>query len=68
MRGELLLILPILAAIISGLTFGAVNSVMAQNMTGNETLMMTNMTNATMGGNVIGEMSNAASMMMTNSS
>jgi hypothetical protein len=54
MRRELLLVLPILAAVLSVLPLGSLNSVAAQNMTGNESMMTTNMTNATMGGNVTG--------------
>ncbi len=66
-----LLILPILAALISGLVFLAFSPVTAQdtspssNMTGG-----TNMTNATMVGNMTGtgNMSNTSSPMMSNSS
>jgi hypothetical protein len=68
MRRQLILILPILAAELSSLEFLEANLVFAQNVTGNETMMMTNMTNTTMGGNMAGDMSNASSMMMTNSS
>jgi hypothetical protein len=59
MRRQLLLILPILAAVLSSLAFVVANLVSAQNMTGNETMMMTNTTNATMGGNMTRNMSNA---------
>jgi hypothetical protein len=68
MRRQLILILPILAAVLSSLAFVVANLVIAQNVTGNETMMMTNMTNTTFGGNMAGDMSNASSMMMTNSS
>jgi hypothetical protein len=68
MRRQLILILPILAAVLSSLSFVLENLVIAQNVTGNETMMMTNMTNTTMGGNMAGDMSNTSSMMMTNSS
>lgn len=51
MRREILLILPILATMLSVLAFGGLNSVTAKDMSGNETTMMSNITNATMGGN-----------------
>lgn len=67
-----LVILPILAALISGLAFFSLNPITAQNMSTPETNMTagTNMTNATMGGNVTGaiNMTNASAPTMTNSS
>ena len=69
MRTQLVLIIPLLAAIVSVLAVVGLNSVNAQDMSIPET-NMTSATNATMGGNMTGtgNMTNASSPMMTNSS
>ncbi len=70
MRKQVVLILPVLAAVVS--LFGAfgISSANAQVMMGNETgTNMTSMSNATMGGNMTGleNMTNSSSPMMSNS-
>jgi hypothetical protein len=59
MRREILLILPILGAMFALVGSGASTSVIAQevNMTANETAAEANITNATMGGNMTGNVS-----------
>ena len=68
MRKQLVLIIPLLAAMIGMFAIVGLNSVNAQNVSAPET----NMTggNATMGGNMTGSenMTNSSSPMMTNSS
>ena len=55
MRREIVIIIPLLAAMVSLLAFVGLNSVNAQNMNTPDTNMAagSNMTNATMGGNEI---------------
>jgi len=69
MRKQLVLIIPILAAMIGMFAIVGLNSVNAQNMSTPET-NMTSMSNATMGGNMTGSenMTNSSSPMMSNSS
>jgi hypothetical protein len=59
MRREILLILPILGAMFALVGPGALTPVFAQevNMTGNETAVEANITNATIGGNMTGNVS-----------
>jgi hypothetical protein len=59
MRREILLILPILGAMFALVGSGALTYVFAQevNMTGNETAAEANITNATIGGNMTGNVS-----------
>jgi hypothetical protein len=59
MRREILLILPILGAMFALIGSGALTSVFTQevNMTGNETAVEANITNATIGGNMTGNLS-----------
>jgi hypothetical protein len=59
MRREILLILPILGAMFAPVGSGALTSVIAQevNMTANETAAEANITNATIGGNMTGNVS-----------
>ena len=56
MRKQILLILPILAAMFSLAAFGALTSVSAQevNMTANQTAAQANVTGAPIGGNMTG--------------
>ena len=70
MRRQVVIVLPVLVAVVS--LFGAIgiSSANAQTMMGNETgTNMTNMSNATMGGNMTGleNMTNSSSPMMSNS-
>jgi hypothetical protein len=70
MRKQLVLIIPILAAVIGMFAIVGLNSVYAQNMSTPET-NITNMSNATMGGNMtigLENMTNSSSPMMSNSS
>jgi hypothetical protein len=69
MRTQLVLIIPLLAAMVSVLAVVGLNSVNAQSMSIPES-NMTSGTNATMCGNMTGagNMTNASSPMMTNSS
>jgi hypothetical protein len=67
---QVVIVLPVLVAVVS--LFGAIgiSSANAQTMMGNETgTNMTNMSNATMGGNMTGleNMTNSSSPMMSNS-
>ena len=67
MKKQLVLIIPLIAAMLGMFAIVGLNSVNAQNMSTPET----NMTggNATMGGNMTeGNMTNSSSPMMTNSS
>jgi hypothetical protein len=59
MRREILLILPILAAMFALVGSGPLTSIFAQevNMTGNQTAVEANITNATIGGNMTGNVS-----------
>jgi hypothetical protein len=59
MRREILLILPILAATFALVGSGPLTSIFAQevNMTGNETAVEANITNATIGRNMTGNVS-----------
>jgi hypothetical protein len=68
MRTQLVLIIPLLAAMVSVLAVVGLNSVNAQMNIPESN--MTSGTNATMGGNMTeaGNMTNASSPMMTNSS
>jgi hypothetical protein len=58
MRKQILFILPLLAAMLS-VTFGALTSVSAQevNLTANQSAVEANVTNATIGGNMTGNVS-----------
>jgi hypothetical protein len=69
MRKQLVLVIPLLAAMIGMFAIVGLNSVNAQNMSTPET-NMTSMTNATVGGNMTGSenMTNTSSPMMSNSS
>jgi len=69
MRTQLVLIVPLLAAIVSVVAVAGLNSINAQNMSIPES-NMTSLTNATIGGNMTGieNMTNASSPMMANSS
>ena len=68
MRTQLVLIVPLLAAMVTVLAVVGLNSVNAHIMSTPET-NMTSMTNATMGGNMTGSenMTNSSSPMMPNS-
>lgn len=69
MRRQVVFILPVLAAVISLFAAIGISSANAQTMMGNETgTNMTNMSNATMGGNMTGleNMTNSSSPMMAN--
>ena len=69
MRTQLVLIIPLLAAMVSVLAIVGLNSVNAQNMSIPES-NMTSGTNTTMDGNMTGagNMTNSSTPMMTNSS
>jgi hypothetical protein len=69
MRTQLVLIIPLLAAMVSVLAVVGLNSVNAQSMSIPES-NMTSGTNATIGGNMTGagNMTNESTSMMTNSS
>lgn len=71
MRRQIVLIIPLLAAMVSVLAIVGLNSVNAQNMSIPETNMTagSDMTNATMGGNLTGSanMTNSSTQMMSNS-
>ncbi len=67
MRKQLVLIIPLLAAMIGMLAIAGLNSVNAQNMSTPEA-NMTSMSNSTMGEDMTGNMTNSSSPMMTNSS
>ena len=67
MRTQLVLIIPILAAMIGMIAIVGLNSANAQNMSTPEN-NMTGMSNSTMGGYMTGNMTNSSSPMMTNSS
>jgi hypothetical protein len=69
MRRQVVFILPVLAAVISLFAAIGISSANAQTMMGNETgTNVTNMSNATMGGNMTGleNMRNSSSPMMAN--
>ena len=72
MRRQLVLILPVLAAVVSLFAAIGVSSANAQTMMGNETgtnmTSTTDMSNATMGGNMTGleNMTNSSSPMVSN--
>ncbi len=72
MRRQVVLILPVLAAVVSLFAAIGVSSANAQTMMGNETgtnmTSTTNMSNATMGGNMTGleNMTNSSSPMVSN--
>ena len=59
MRREILLILPILGAMFALIGSGALTSVFAQevNLTANQSAVEANVTNATIGGNMTGNVS-----------
>ena len=67
MRKQLVLIVPILAAMIGMIATVGLNTANAQNMSTPET-NMTSMSNSTMGEDMTGNMTNSSSPMMTNSS
>jgi hypothetical protein len=69
MKKQLVLVIPLLAAMIGMFAIVGLNTVNAQNMSTPET-NMTSMSNSTMGGNMTGSenMTNSSSPMMTNSS
>ena len=67
MRKQLLLIIPVFAAMIGMIAIMGLNSVNAQNMVPPES-NMTSMSNSTMGEDMTGNMTNLSSQMTTNSS
>ena len=67
MRKQLLLIIPVFAAMIGMIAIMGLNSVNAQNMSTPES-NMTSMSNSTMGEDMTGNMTNLSSQMTTNSS
>jgi hypothetical protein len=70
MKKQLVLVIPLLAAMIGMIAIVGLNTVNAQNMSTPET-NITSMSNATMGGNMtigLENMTNSSSPMMTNSS
>ena len=67
MKKQLVLVIPLLAAMIGMFAIVGLNTVNAQNMSTPET-NMTSMSNSTMGEDMTGNMTNSSSPMMTNSS
>lgn len=73
MRREVVVILPVLAAVVSLIVAIGVSSGNTQTLMGNQTetkmTAASNMTNATMGGNMTGSanMTNSSTLMMANS-